>query len=86
VPRLASELPAPFARKADAEPNADGTKWTCTLQQGVKFHDGADFDANDVVATYAAQWDAKNPLHVGNLGTFDYFPALFGGLLNPPAS
>jgi peptide/nickel transport system substrate-binding protein len=68
------------------EPNADGTKWTCALQQGVKFHDGADFDANDVVATFAAQWDTKNPLHVGNLGTWDYFPSLFGGLLNPPSS
>ena len=26
----------------------------------------------------------KNPLHVGNAGTFDYFPALLGGFLNPP--
>ena len=68
------------------EPNADGTVWTCALQQGVKFHDGADFDANDVVATFAAQWDTKHPLHVGNLGTFEYFPGLFGGFLNPPSS
>jgi ABC-type transport system substrate-binding protein len=67
------------------EANADGTKWTCNLHPGVKFADGSDFDANDVVATFAAQWDTKNKNHVGNAGTFDYFPALWGGFLNPPA-
>jgi ABC-type transport system substrate-binding protein len=66
------------------EPDAALTTWTCTLRTGVKFHDGSDFDANDVVLSYAVQWDAKHPLHVGNGGTFDYFPALFGGFLNPP--
>ena len=71
---------------ASCQPNTDGTQWICTLKQGVKFHDGADLDANDVVTSFAVQWDAKHPLHVGNLGTFDYFPALFGGFLNPPAS
>ena len=69
----------------DCKANAAGDVWTCTLRQGVKFADGSTFDANDVVATYAAQWDAKNPNHVGNGGTFDYFPALFGGFLNPPS-
>jgi peptide/nickel transport system substrate-binding protein len=34
------------------EPNADGTVWTFHLRQGVKFHDGSDFDANDVIYTY----------------------------------
>ncbi len=50
------------------------------------FHDGATLDANDVVLSYAAQWDAKHPLHVGRSGAFEYFPGLFGGFLNPPAS
>src|SRR6202795_4374225 len=45
-------------------PHTDGTRWTCTLRQGVKFHDGSALDANDVVATLAAQWDPNNPLHV----------------------
>ena len=32
-------------------PNADLTEYTFTLRQGVKFHNGATLDANDVVAT-----------------------------------
>jgi ABC-type transport system substrate-binding protein len=65
-------------------PNDDLTEWTCTLRQGVTFHDGAAFDANDVVLSYAVQWDAEHPLHVGRDGSFTYFSALFGGFLNPP--
>jgi ABC-type transport system substrate-binding protein len=67
------------------KPNADLTTWTCTLRQGVTFHDGATFDANDVVVSYAAQWDTAHPLHIGRTAAFEYFPGLFGGFLNPPA-
>jgi peptide/nickel transport system substrate-binding protein len=66
------------------EANADGTIWTCTLRDGVTFQDGATLDANDVVTTFAAQWDTENPLHVGNTGAFSYFSGFFGGFLNPP--
>jgi len=66
------------------EANTDGTVWTCTLRDGVTFHDGATLDANDVVTTFAAQWDAESPLHVGNTGAFSYFSGFFGGFLNPP--
>jgi peptide/nickel transport system substrate-binding protein len=31
--------------------NADATEWTITLQEGVMFHDGSAFDANDVKYT-----------------------------------
>ena len=48
-----------------AQPSADSKTWTCKLRDGVKFHDGAALDANDVVASYALQWDTKNPLHKG---------------------
>ena len=74
VPSLASECTA----------SDDLMTWTCTLQDGVTFHDGAEFDANDVVLSYAVQWDAEHPLHVGRSGAFEYFPGLWGGFLNPP--
>ena len=76
IPALATECTA----------NADSTVWTCTLREGVKFHDGADLDANDVVLSYAVQWDATHPLHKGRSGAFEYWPGLWGGFLNPPAS
>lgn len=76
IPSLATECTS----------NADLTVWTCTLREGVKFHDGASLDANDVVVSYALQWDAAHPLHKGRSGAFEYFPGLFGGFLNPPAS
>jgi ABC-type transport system substrate-binding protein len=65
-------------------PNDDLSQWTCTLRQGVKFHDGSDFDANDVVATFTAGLDAASELHVGNSGAFDYYAYLWDSLINPP--
>jgi ABC-type transport system substrate-binding protein len=67
------------------EPNEDTTVWTCTLRDGVKFHDGSDFDANDVVASWAAGIDAANPIHTGNTGTFFYYEYLWDSFINPPA-
>jgi ABC-type transport system substrate-binding protein len=66
------------------EPNPELTTWTCTLRDGVTYHNGATLDANDVVLSYAVQWDAAHPLHKGRDGSFTYFPGLFGGFLNPP--
>jgi len=65
-------------------PNADLTEWTFNLRPGVKFSDGTPLTAKDVVATYAVQWDAANPLHVGNTGNFDYWGSLFAASLNTP--
>ena len=64
------------------EANTDATEWTFHLRQGVKFHNGASLDANDVVATYVSQWDATSPNHKGRTGTFEYFGAFFGKMLN----
>ncbi len=68
------------------EPVPELTSWTCTLRSAVRFHDGATLDANDVVLSFAAPWDAEHPLHAGRTGTFQPFIDTFGGLLNAPAS
>jgi ABC-type transport system substrate-binding protein len=68
------------------EGNADSTIWTCTLREGVKFHDGSDLDANDVVASWSAGLDASSPLHVGNTGAFFYYGYLFDALINDTAA
>lgn len=47
-PALATELP---------QASPDAREWTVKLRTGVKFHDGTDFDADDVVATYRAVLD-----------------------------
>jgi len=59
-------------------------EWTCTLRQGVIFHDGTTFGANDVVASLAAGLDASNPLHTGNSGVFAYYDYLWKSLINVP--
>lgn len=74
VPELATECVS----------NEDATVWTCTLREGVKFHDGSDLDANDVVFTWSVGIDAANPYHVGNTGGFDYYSYLWDGLINAP--
>lgn len=74
VPALAVEWSA----------NEDLTEWTFKLREGVKFSDGSDFDSEDVVTSWVAQWDAANPLHTGRTGDFTYFSSLFGAFLNAP--
>jgi peptide/nickel transport system substrate-binding protein len=71
------------ALATSCDPSTDLTSWTCKLRDGVQFQKGGTLDANDVVDSMAAQWDVKNPNHVGNLGANWYFPTLFGGCLNP---
>jgi ABC-type transport system substrate-binding protein len=66
------------------EPNDALDVWTCTLRQGVTFHDGTTFDANDVVATFTMGLDAASPLHKGNTNVFEYYDYLWG-LINKPA-
>jgi len=71
-PRLAEEC----------APDDAGLVWTCALREGVTFHDGSAFDANDVVASWSVGLDAANPLHVGNSGVFQYYEYLWGALMN----
>ena len=72
IPQLATEC----------VPNDDLSLWTCSLREGVLFHDGSTFDANDVVATFTVGLDASSPLHVGNSGVFEYYDYLWNGLIN----
>jgi ABC-type transport system substrate-binding protein len=63
-------------------PNEDSTVWTCALREGVLFHDGSTFDANDVIVSWAAGIDAANEYHIGNTGAFEYYSYLWDGLMN----
>ncbi|MDX2161473.1 MAG: ABC transporter substrate-binding protein [bacterium] len=71
------------ALATDYTVSEDGLTWTFTLREAA-FHDGSAFDANDVVASYAVQWDAAHPLHVGRDGGFSYWTYLFKAFLNAP--
>ena len=64
-------------------PNDDLTVWTCTLRSGVRFHDGSLLDANDVVLSFAVQWDAEHPLHAGRSGRFDHHGQLVRRIPEP---
>lgn len=65
--------------------NEDSTVYTCYLREGVTFHDGSAFDANDVVATWTAGLDASSPTHNGNTNSWTYYDYLWDGLMNVPA-
>lgn len=81
------DIPEPALTPALAEacvPDEDLITWTCAIRPGVAFHDGSALDANDVVLSYAVQWDADHPLHRGREGMFQAFRDRFGGFLNPP--
>jgi len=55
----------------------DGTVWTFHLREGVKFHDGTDFNADAVVFNYMRVLDEDAPFfHVG--GSWAYFEYLVG--------
>jgi peptide/nickel transport system substrate-binding protein len=62
--------------------NATATEWTFYLRYNIKFSNGAAFDANDVVASFAAVWDASSANHTGRTGEFTVFKQLFGGFIN----
>jgi len=68
IPALAEECVA----------NADSTEWTCTLRQGVKFHDGTDFNADAVIFNYERWRFTNNPYHFESQ-VFEYYEYMWGG-------
>lgn len=68
VPNLAEECTS----------NEAGTEWTCTLKQGVKFHDGTDFNADAVIFNFERWRFTTNPFHFPEQ-VFEYYEGQFGG-------
>ncbi len=58
--------------------NAESTEWTCVLRQGVKFHDGTDFNADAVVFNFDRQRYTDNPLHFESQ-VYEYYEYMWGG-------
>lgn len=59
------------------EVSDDGKTWTFHLEEGVKFHDGTDFNADAVVFNFERWMDKDHPQHKG--GDFIYYKGMFGG-------
>ena len=53
------------------ESSADAKEWTFKLQEGVKFHNGEDFDADDVVCSFQFLIDMKDvsAVYIGSIPT-----------------
>ena len=68
VPALATECTA----------NDAGTEWTCKLREGVKFHDGTDFNADAVIFNFERWRFTDNPYHYESQ-VFEYYEAQVGG-------
>ncbi len=60
--------------------SADGLVVECALRSGVRFHNGAQLDAGDVLDSFAAAWDCAHPLHIGRTGDFRGWSWIMGTL------
>jgi len=72
-----STTPIP-ALAESCTPNAESTEWTCALRQGVKFHDGTDFNADAVVFNYERQRFSAHAQHYESQ-VYEYYEYMWGG-------
>jgi peptide/nickel transport system substrate-binding protein len=72
-----STKPVP-ALAESCEANEDATEWTCKLREGVKFHDGTDFNADAVVFNFERWRFTDNPYHFESQ-VFEYYEYMWGG-------
>ena len=73
IPSLATEIP---------KPEKGGLQYTLKLRDGVKFHDGTEFNADAVVFNFERWRFSDNPYHKGGgsqTTNFSYYPAMFNG-------
>src|SRR5829696_3353448 len=73
IPSLATEIPTP---------EDGGRSYTLKLRKGVKFHDGAEFNADAVKFNFDRWRDTKNEYHKGGgeeTSDFAYYISQFGG-------
>lgn len=57
--RLADITPGLFTAWKNDESNPN--RWICSVREGVKFHDGSDFDARSVIFNLGRSFDDKSP-------------------------
>jgi peptide/nickel transport system substrate-binding protein len=68
VPALATECTA----------NEEATEWTCSLREGVTFHDGTDFNADAVLYNFERWKTTSHPQHFESQ-VFEYYEYMWGG-------